>query len=346
MDSKTLILVIGCGRSGTSAVTGCLYKMGVAVHEKIMISHDNPKGFFENRDVVAMHNRLLEENGGSWDRPPTIMRGRVRASETIADLIRELPGPVCAVKDPRASLCVDLWRLACEEQGVKLCVLEVRRGRDAIVASLMKREGWENVRAENVAKEYALAIHRAREPDIPWATIDFPADLYDSQAWRKILGGFGLALEPDMDAVRAHVDRRLIHYGENGAELHHPPLWTVVIPSRSDEKVIDCVAGLIETHPDIRPEQIVIVSDGLSLRTRWKLRGVGWVRGERPFVFPRAINAGARSAHPDSDLVILLSPPRSLASAASQHSGRARPRQRPTGSHSFAPTYRGGCGMR
>lgn len=81
--------------------------------------------------------------------------------------------------------------------------------------------------------------------------------------------------------------------------------WSVIIPSRDDAKLLDCVCALFEKHPTLDPDQVVIVSDGLSLRTRWKLRGVRWVNGQKPFVFSRAINMGANATPRYSDLVIL-----------------------------------------
>jgi hypothetical protein len=303
---KTLILVIGCHRSGTSAVIGSLFNMGVAIHERILIAKDNPKGFFESREVVDLHERLLAENGGSWESPPTITRGRVRACDEIAAVIRGLPGPICAVKDPRASLFVDLWRQACKDEGVRLCVLEVCRDRDAIAASLMRREGWDRTRARRLVSEYTEAIGRARARHCgPWETIRFPSELRSEVAWRRIFTSFGLNIVPNMDILRAFVDDRLIHYGDGGKDAGSPPLWSVIIPSRSDAKVIGCVASLIDTHPEIRSDQIVIVDDGLSLRTRWRLRGVTWVRGVRPFIFARAVNMGTAAASSVSDLVVL-----------------------------------------
>ena len=80
--------------------------------------------------------------------------------------------------------------------------------------------------------------------------------------------------------------------------------WTVIIPSCSDEKVGKCVADLFGTHPALRPEQVVIVSDGL-LHLQWMYRNMKWVEGKSPFIFAEAINAGVRAADPDSDIVIL-----------------------------------------
>lgn len=78
--------------------------------------------------------------------------------------------------------------------------------------------------------------------------------------------------------------------------------WAAIIPSRRDTKVLACVDSLRAIQPDMAPEQVVIVSDGLSQQVRAFL-GAKWVDGKRPFVFSEAINAGARAAG-DSDLFI------------------------------------------
>ena len=67
--------------------------------------------------------------------------------------------------------------------------------------------------------------------------------------------------------------------------------WRVVIPSKDDRNILECVSSIIETHPDIEPDQIVVVDDGLSHDTRLELCDVSRVRGQKPFVFARNINA-------------------------------------------------------
>ena len=81
--------------------------------------------------------------------------------------------------------------------------------------------------------------------------------------------------------------------------------WNVLIPSRSDRKIKARFREIQKTHPWISRDRIVVISDGLSRRTRKTLHGVRWVEGQKPFVFARAINAGVKAAEPDADIVIL-----------------------------------------
>ena len=83
------------------------------------------------------------------------------------------------------------------------------------------------------------------------------------------------------------------------------PHYSVIIPSCSDHKAINCVVKLADANPSMIADQIVVVSDGLTRSTRDLLDGVRWIEGKKPFVFAEAINAGVRAAIPGSDIVIL-----------------------------------------
>lgn len=81
--------------------------------------------------------------------------------------------------------------------------------------------------------------------------------------------------------------------------------WSVIIPSCDEPKLLGCIDSLCEVQPDLEqePHRIVVVSDGLSRETKRILDGVTWVKGRKPFVFPRAVNMGAWAAL-DNDILI------------------------------------------
>jgi hypothetical protein len=80
-------------------------------------------------------------------------------------------------------------------------------------------------------------------------------------------------------------------------------MWSVVVPSRHDAAVVEFVRSLIASHPDVTPDQIIIVDDGLSGDTRSLLDDVTFVGGAKPFIFGRAVNMGA-AAEPERDIVV------------------------------------------
>jgi hypothetical protein len=80
--------------------------------------------------------------------------------------------------------------------------------------------------------------------------------------------------------------------------------WSVIVPSCNDANIVDFVSSLRASHPDVTPDQVVIVDDGLSDHARSILEDCTFVAGVKPFVFARAINMGA-AVEPDRDLVIV-----------------------------------------
>ena len=63
------LIVLGMHRSGTSAMTGALRLCGAWVGEETELTaanRENPKGFWERRDVRAVCDRLLHSAGADW----------------------------------------------------------------------------------------------------------------------------------------------------------------------------------------------------------------------------------------------------------------------------------------
>ncbi len=67
---KKLVVVLGSHRSGTSLLTAAVERIGACLGTKSeYVSDENPKGFFENEEIVNFNDRLLEFLGGRWDNP-------------------------------------------------------------------------------------------------------------------------------------------------------------------------------------------------------------------------------------------------------------------------------------
>jgi hypothetical protein len=114
------LLVVGMHRSGTSAVTGALGSLGLAVpveEDRWEPSPDNPD-HWESRALALYCDLLLERLGGTWDRPPD----PTSSTEQDEDLDKGLEGPSGAAsrafpspgpvvwKDPRSCLLLPYWR--------------------------------------------------------------------------------------------------------------------------------------------------------------------------------------------------------------------------------------------
>lgn len=156
-------------RSGTSALTGVLQKLGVALGEELLPpSRDNPKGYFENAAVVAVHESLFSTLSRTWQDPrPMPPRWRESAAAdqahasltaVICDLFQK--ADVVAVKDPRTSRVVSLWEDVARGARATLGAALVVRHPDEVAGSLRKRDGLSRARAHLLWMTYLLEAER------------------------------------------------------------------------------------------------------------------------------------------------------------------------------------------
>ncbi|EAR22063.1 hypothetical protein NB231_04120 [Nitrococcus mobilis Nb-231] len=94
MSRNTAIVVLGAGRSGTSALTRGVQALGVDLGNRLRRGRGkNPTGFFEDRDLLALNKRLKRALGitgesvrlippSQWDNPKVRLLRR-RAMQTI-----------------------------------------------------------------------------------------------------------------------------------------------------------------------------------------------------------------------------------------------------------------------
>lgn len=141
-----LILVLGMHRSGTSLVAASLRCLGVRFGPRAnWWGPDNPTGFNEDLDVLAIDEALLKAAGTAWDRPDEIKWGdwcEPWKAPAIALLKSRLAAfPLFGLKDPRMCRLLPFWRPVFEAVGCEVSVVLVRRDFDAIAASLAARNG-------------------------------------------------------------------------------------------------------------------------------------------------------------------------------------------------------------
>ena len=116
------IVVLGMHRSGTSALCGLLNLAGVYFGregEFIQTNDENPKGFWERKDIRRLNDEILHSLGSDWSEISTLeqekLSGKIRESFQLrANLIldnlqEEAPKGVLGLKDPRLSLLMDFW---------------------------------------------------------------------------------------------------------------------------------------------------------------------------------------------------------------------------------------------
>lgn len=142
------ICITGMHRSGTSMVAQLLQAAGLwlgAGQQLAAPKNDNPDGFFEHLEFVALDDELLDRLGGAWDLPPAaseqayaalVAPFRERTETLLATLAAGArAGLPWGWKDPRASLLLDFWRSCQPELRTLICL----RHPLAVARSLQRR---------------------------------------------------------------------------------------------------------------------------------------------------------------------------------------------------------------
>jgi hypothetical protein len=113
------IIILGMHRSGTSALAALLENMGAFIGSPEVLLpavEDNPRGYWERRDVLDANEALFAASGATWLTPQKFDAAKISvearekfgaiASRVATDLHSR---PVSAVKDPRCCISLPFW---------------------------------------------------------------------------------------------------------------------------------------------------------------------------------------------------------------------------------------------
>lgn len=193
LAGSTALIVLGMHRSGTSALTGMLHRLGVTLGERLMpATNDNPRGYWEHADIVKMHERLMAALGWGWEDtrslPPgfeTSEAGEIARGELTALLHRDFAGvALWGVKDPRLCRLMPLWApLLAAERVEPRYLLAVRHPLD-VAASLATRDGIGIARGLLLWLGHLLDAERATRGTK--RVIVHYEDLVGARGWRAV----------------------------------------------------------------------------------------------------------------------------------------------------------------
>lgn len=141
------ILVIGMHRSGTSALSGMLNILGVYQGRDLLpSSKTNPKGFFENKNILNFNERVLSEHGSHWDDVFFSDKALLidKFSEELKTVISEEFGAAqCfSIKDPRICLLFPIYEKVLTEMGISIHPIIIYRSPLETAESLSERDGF------------------------------------------------------------------------------------------------------------------------------------------------------------------------------------------------------------
>jgi hypothetical protein len=148
--NRAAILVLGMHRSGTSALTWLVGRMGAALPaDAIAASGDNARGYWESEGLVKADDQLLRVCRSSWFDPRPLDWSRLdhgalasrkaRMREAIERGWGE--APLLAIKDPRQCRFVPVIADVLQEMGIAPRALLMLRSPAEIARSVASRDG-------------------------------------------------------------------------------------------------------------------------------------------------------------------------------------------------------------
>lgn len=145
-------MILGMHRSGTSALTGLLEKLGGELSKSLMpASEYNALGYFESQRLSDFNNEVLKSTGSGWDfwsPMPTSWAGSPEYQELqvkALDLVsQEYDGrSLFLFKDPRLCRLTVFWHEVLEAFRVSVKFIHTHRHPASVASSLHRRDGLE-----------------------------------------------------------------------------------------------------------------------------------------------------------------------------------------------------------
>lgn len=249
MTESVPLLVLGCHRSGTSAVTGLLHvAAGMDLGDTLPPGADNPKGYFESLAIVEAHKYLLQAMDRDWTCPPAYFE----PTDDATDLIREALAPLLgqpkpkAVKDPRLLFTLPPWTQVLPA----MRFIGVIRDPGAVANSIASRNHISQEGANRIVSAYIKRLadlHRL----MPFPVISFDDD-YEQMLGRVQGLAQRLGLGWDDGAARRFFTPSLVHHrgSLSSDENYHYLLEASRQPI--DEPAIYSSEKVAETLLDVR----------------------------------------------------------------------------------------------
>jgi hypothetical protein len=150
MPYSKAVVVLGMHRSGTSAFAYGLQALGVYLGENFLDTKpDNPTGYWEDRNIVELNERVLGVFGLKWEdvaliedaqwREPKVQALRGEGASYLE--AQFTAHPLWGFKDPRTVRLLPFWRPVFQHLGVDDTYVVAVRNPLSVASSLLQRQG-------------------------------------------------------------------------------------------------------------------------------------------------------------------------------------------------------------
>jgi hypothetical protein len=221
---RRIAVVLGMHRSGTSVMTRALELMGAGFGDNLLppVPGVNPKGFFEDMQIIYLNDRLLETVNADWLNScdtsaidwPTLIQGEWgdvarRYLETQMSC-----HPLYCFKDPRTARTLPFWKAIFAQLNVDPIFVIAHRNPMSIAASLENRDKIPPLKSYWLWIEHHLAALQETE-GFPRLVVGYERMLADpKREVYRIARLFGVGTpSPEMmeEFERGFLDESLAH---------------------------------------------------------------------------------------------------------------------------------------
>jgi hypothetical protein len=287
-SQRSLVLVAGSGRSGTSLFSGILQRLGYHVPQpEVPADSTNPRGFAESQWVVDFHTRLLAKAGvhvsdarpAAWSHTADValddgvhdelarwLRKQFKASDHVL------------IKDPRLCWFLPLWRRCAEEAGVSPRFATLLRHPAVVIESKLRSYGGWQSDVSRTAGWLNLTLFTERATRDGTRVFVRYEDLLND--WTKTLGWVGETLDlsvvrdaPAASVVSIHefVDRGLSRSKANWKDFAIPTtlreqvdaVWDLVSQLANGE--VEDTGAVIEEFEAARAAYVSLYKDSEAI---------------------------------------------------------------------------------
>ncbi len=209
------IVVIGMHRSGTSAVARGLQALGVYLGNDFLDAQpENPTGYWEDRRIVELNERILKRLNLRWDSIEPLERRRFTGwhmwnlrRDAVRDVRRRFAmQPLWGFKDPRTIRLLPFWERVLDDAGVEVAYLLVVRNPASIAASLHARQGMDAATARRLWLVHMVPFLRDVASK-PLVVVDFDLLMNEPRAQlERVAQCLALPIPPEAEVARFAAD--------------------------------------------------------------------------------------------------------------------------------------------
>ena len=224
MPASRAVFVLGMHRSGTSAIARGVATLGVYLGDNFLDAQpENPTGYWEDRNLVELDDRVLRELGLKWDSvalidPAQLERFRIRRlrREAIRYCKRTLSfAPVWGFKDPRVLRILPLWRRVIRDCDAEESYVVAVRDPRSVAASLFARQGMDAQEAYRLWLVYMVPF-LSQIAEQPAVVVDYDLLMEDPQRQlariARVAGGTDATSAPEVEGFATRfLDANLRH---------------------------------------------------------------------------------------------------------------------------------------